>query len=194
MDIESAPEEQQLTPNPRGSGRLKPKLAPLLINSGNRPEEPAEVPQTAPVIDDAVHDLRAAIEERAKTKAVVTRTYSLSQARGPQRRSEAPYRSQFIRQKTLSGESNSSGLTHFGSTIFGRTFTRNNTADVTSIASSSIPVDEWRRLFDRYDMEYNGRVDGKIPVQDFQKVNPILFTKFNIIPHKSPRSYLKHRN
>ena len=158
--------------NPKTVQRLKPKLAPLVISIRNESDPPfEEVPQTAPVIDDAVHDLRAAIEERAKTKAVVTRTYSLSQARGTQRRAEAPYRPKLNRQKTLSGDSNSSGLTHFGSTVFGgRGFSRNN-PDVTSIASSSIPVEEWRRLFDRYDMEYNGRVDGKIPVQDFQKVN-----------------------
>jgi len=33
-----------------------------------------------------------------------------------------------------------------------------------------LPADEWKRLFERYDVEYNGRVDGQIPVKDFEKV------------------------
>ena len=35
---------------------------------------------------------------------------------------------------------------------------------------SSFPSEEWRQLFDRYDIENNGRMDGKIPVQ-------VLFTQ-----------------
>ena len=59
--------------------RMKPKLTPLVINRGHHDLE--TVPKTAPVMDNsnnAVHDLRAAIEEKIVTNKV-TRTYSLSQ-------------------------------------------------------------------------------------------------------------------
>ena len=39
-----------------------------------------------------------------------------------------------------------------------------------STASSSIPTDEWKKLFERYDKEHNGRLDGQITVKDFEKV------------------------
>ena len=68
------------------------------------------------------------------------------------------------RNKTLSGESEtSSGLSYFGSRFFARSFSRRNTDVMTPL--SSFPSEEWRQLFDRYDIENNGRMDGKIPVQ-----------------------------
>jgi hypothetical protein len=36
----------------------------------------------------------------------------------------------------------------------------------TSNASSSIPMDEWKRIFDKFDIESDGIADGKIPVTD----------------------------
>ena len=54
------------------NNRMKPKLKPLMIN---RHVDFESVPKTAPVMDDAVNDLRAAIEEEVK-KNNVTRTYS----------------------------------------------------------------------------------------------------------------------
>ena len=75
----------------------------------------------------------------------------------PQRRAsikEAPIPHKFRpRNKTVSGESNQSndsGLTNFaGSRFFSRTYSRN--PDVMT-PLSSFPSEEWRRLFDRYDL------------------------------------------
>ena len=148
--------------------RLRPSLPPLRLDLEGTVEDQSQSPKTAPVVDEAaaVTDLRSTIEAKARP---VIRTYSLSQTRPPQRRSEAPFRHvKLSRQKTLSGESSqSSGISGFGSTIFMRTFSKNY--DVTSTASS-YSVDEWRRLFDRYDMETNGQIDGRIPVQDFERI------------------------
>ena len=147
----------------------RPKLAPLMVANTI---EMSNYPQTAPVMEGerAVQDLRLAIEESA-TRSSVGRTYSLSQSR-PRRGSEAHHtRPKLNRQKTLSGDSNSSTFSPFGSNIFMRAFSRN--PDVQSIESGSVPAEEWRRLFDRYDKEHNGRVDGKIPVKDFEKVLPL---------------------
>ena len=146
--------------------KIRPKLAPLNMS---RLENAREL-QTAPVIDEAIQDLRTAIvENTAHGHHAVIRAYSLSQ---PQRGSEAAPTPN-TRQKTLSGESNASGMTQF-SRIFTRTFSKNY--EVNSNASASLNMDEWRKLFDRYDMEHNGRVDGQIPVKDFEKVCHDLFS------------------
>ena len=64
-------------------------------------------------------------------------------------------RTKFMRQKTISGDS-------FGSGMFTRAISRTYT--FTSNASSSIPMDEWKRIFDKFDIESDGIADGKIPV------------------------------
>ena len=148
--------------------RLRPSLPPLTVDIAHRGvEDESQSPKTAPVVDEAVMNLRSAIE--AKAHRPVIRTYSLSQTRPPQRRSEAQFKhAKLSRQKTLSGESSNSATgSGFGSTIFMRTFSKNY--DVTSTASS-YSVEEWKRLFDRYDMEHNGQIDGRIPVHDFERI------------------------
>jgi len=156
--------EMSVTPKKR----LRPTLPPLtmgIISGVEDHLDQSQSPKTAPVVDEAVMDLRSAIE--AKAHRPVIRTYSLSQTRPPpQRRSEA-FRPKLNRQKTLSGESSNSASGGFGSAIFMRTFSKNY--DVTSTASSC-SVEEWRRLFDRYDMEHNGTIDGRIPVHDFERI------------------------
>jgi hypothetical protein len=67
-----------------------------------------------------------------------------------------PRRTKFHRQKTISGDS-------FGSSMLTRAISRTYT--FTSNASSSIPVDEWKRIFDKFDIESDGIADGKIPVR-----------------------------
>ena len=69
-----------------------------------------------------------------------------------------PRRTKFHRQKTISGDS-------FGSSMLTRAISRTYT--FTSNASSSIPVDEWKRIFDKFDLESDGIADGKIPVRSF---------------------------
>ena len=157
--------EMSVTPKKR----LRPTLPPLTMGIVSGVEDhldQSQSPKTAPVVDEAVMDLRSAIE--AKAHRPVIRTYSLSQTTRPppQRRSEA-FRPKLNRQKTLSGESSNSTSGGFGSAIFMRTFSKNY--DVTSTASSC-SVEEWRRLFDRYDMEHNGKIDGRIPVNDFERI------------------------
>lgn len=157
-----------------GQKRLKRHhLSPLIVTHPGNDAGVQNQAKTAPVLQDtdAVRTLRIAIEE--STHQPVTRTYSLSR---PRRGSEVPYqRPKLNRQKTLSGDSNASNG-YFGSHVFMRTFSRN--PDVVSSASSSITKEEWLRLFDRYDMENNGQVNGKIPVRDFEKVSRKRMTNF----------------
>jgi hypothetical protein len=73
-----------------------------------------------------------------------------------------------MRQKTISGDS-------FGSGMFTRAISRTYT--FTSNASSSIPMDEWKRIFDKFDIESDGIADGKIPVNNqalFAKDGPLV--------------------
>lgn len=152
-------------PNEPQSRLKRHHLSPLIVPQIGNNEGLQNQAKTAPVLHDteAVRTLRIAIEESAHQPP--TRTYSLSR---PRRGSEVHHqRPKLNRQKTLSGESNVS-TNFFGSRLFMRTFSRN--PDVVSSASSSITKEEWLRLFDRYDLENNGQVDGKIPVKDFEKV------------------------
>ena len=113
-------------------------------------------PQTAHIMEDTILEIPEEGEIEEKNK----RTYSLNNR--PQRNLEATSKRKLSRQKTVSGDSQDKVYMKLH-----RTYT------VTSNASSSLPADEWRRLFDRYD-EYNGNIDGQIPIKDFEKVRRFL--------------------
>ena len=137
----------------------RPKLTPLKMV---RLDLTSDHPQTAPIMEETIVEMDEEDDNRI-------RTYSLSHSK---RQSEAPQRrhQRLIRQKTLSGDSNVSGATtNFGSNIFMRALSRTYTL-TSNGSSNSFATEEWKKLFDRFDMEHNGRVDGKIPVKDFEKV------------------------
>ena len=131
--------------------RLKPKLVPLKMTKSD-----TTGPQTAHIMEDTILEIPEEGEIEEKNK----RTYSLNNR--PQRNLEATSKRKLSRQKTVSGDSQDKVYMKLH-----RTYT------VTSNASSSLPADEWRRLFDRYD-EYNGNIDGQIPIKDFEKVRRFL--------------------
>ena len=132
--------------------RPRPKLTPLKLT----PMYPQPQAMTAAIMEDTILE----IPEEGDQKPNVQRTYSLSHHK-PQRNFELPqHKPKLNRQKTLSGDSQN------GKIKLQRTYT------VTSNASSSFPADEFKRLFDRYDADADvyGRIDGKIPVKDFEKI------------------------
>ena len=134
------------------TARLKPKLTPLKLTT----MYPQPQAMTAAIMEDTILE----IPEEEDQKPEVKRTYSLSHHK-PQRNFELPqHKPKLNRQKTLSGDSQN------GKMKLQRTYT------VTSNASSSFPADEFKRLFDRYDADADvyGRIDGKIPVKDFEKI------------------------
>ena len=59
----------------------------------------------------------------------------------------------YLRQNTVSG---GGGDIHASRVLFSRAISRTYT--LTSNASSSIPVEEWRPIFDKLDLESDGRV------------------------------------
>ena len=69
-----------------------------------------------------------------------------------------------FRQNTVSGDPS---LREFP-VAFTRAISRTYT--LTSNASSSIPVEEWRPIFDKLDESVDGRIDGTIPVPEFKRI------------------------
>lgn len=70
----------------------------------------------------------------------------------------------YLRQNTVSGDPS---LREFP-VAFTRAISRTYT--LTSNASSSIPVEEWRPIFDKLDESVDGRIDGQIPVEEFRRM------------------------
>ncbi len=84
-------------------------------------------------------------------------------------------RPRYIRQNTVSGGDGAaaaaalSSLQHREcSQMLSRAISRTYT--MTSNASSSIPVEEWRPIFDKLDLESDGKADGQIPVDKFREI------------------------
>ncbi len=73
-------------------------------------------------------------------------------------------RYKYVRQNTVSGDPEVRE--------FPRAFTRaiSRTYTLTSTASSSIPVEEWRPIFDKLDVSLDGKADGRIPAEEFKKM------------------------
>ena len=79
----------------------------------------------------------------------------------------SPRRPRYLRQNTVSGgdsEAQERDFPHILSRAISRTYT------LASTASSSIPVEEWRPIFDKLDRESDGKVDGLIPVEKFREI------------------------
>jgi len=77
------------------------------------------------------------------------------------------------RQMTISGDSTFTSVsTHNNirgvlNRAISRTFTLNS---VTDGSSSTIMVEEWKPIFDKFDLEADGRQDGKIPLEKFAAI------------------------
>lgn len=76
-------------------------------------------------------------------------------------------RHRYSRQNTVGGGDSALTRLEFAP-MFHRAISRTYT--LTSTASSSIPVEEWRPIFDKLDLESDGIVDGKIPMNKFREI------------------------
>ncbi len=147
------------------------KLAPL---RANKMFPVSEQPQTAAIMEETSIDIELG-DEPSSPFELPPRTYSQGAAASSSRDRGHHIRRPRSRQKNISGgeggdsdQGSNTSSNLMLSTIFARGLTRTNT--MVSHASSEIPTDEWRRLFERYDKEHNGRLDGQIPIKDFEKV------------------------
>jgi len=75
----------------------------------------------------------------------------------------------YLRQNTVAGDGPSAAgmkreFPHLLTRAISRTYT------LTSNASSSIPAEEWRPVFDKLDVESDGKADGRIPVAKFRQI------------------------
>ena len=77
---------------------------------------------------------------------------------------DAPRRQRYLRQNTVSGEATIKDFPQLFSRAISRTYT------LTSNASSSIAVEEWRPIFDKLDLETDGKLDGHVPVDKFKEI------------------------
>ncbi|XP_023326648.1 protein rhomboid [Eurytemora carolleeae] len=73
------------------------------------------------------------------------------------------------RQMTISGDSaySTGGVNSRLMRAISRTFTLGSMTDG---SSSTIQIEEWRPIFDKFDLEADGRHDGRIPVSRFQAI------------------------
>ena len=88
------------------------------------------------------------------------RTFSFNSARQTAKCQRPRTKRLISRQNTVSGDSS---IVQF-SRALSRTYT------IGSNASSSIPMEEWKPIFDKLDLESDGVADGKIPVDKFKSL------------------------
>jgi hypothetical protein len=77
---------------------------------------------------------------------------------------ESGRRYKYVRQNTVSGDPELREFPRVFTRAISRTYTLN------SATSSSIPVEEWRPIFDKLDESLDGKTDGRIPVEEFKKM------------------------
>lgn len=105
------------------------------------------------------HDLARPHEPR-------TRFFSFSAA-GSQYKPNSVRRPNYLRQNTVSGGGVDASVKEIPQ-IFTRALSR--TFTLASTASSSLPMEEWRPIFDKLDLESDGKLDGTVPVEKFKAI------------------------
>ncbi len=79
-----------------------------------------------------------------------------------------PPRVRYLRQNTVGSGTNEATNRREMPQLLTRAISRTYT--MTSNASSSIGVDEWKSIFDKLDLESDGRADGHIPLGKFREI------------------------
>ncbi len=160
------------SPQPQRSPRAPPNLAKLRLpkqdNSidfgdlGTNDRSTTCGSTTAPVFNDRVRFFSFSSATR--------RNLNLNSQHNPPVVNHAVVapRVAFLRQNTVGGGDGESHPGRPHAQLLTRAISRTYT--MTSNASSSIGVEEWRAIFDKLDMESDGRADGHIPLVKFQEI------------------------
>ncbi len=116
---------------------------------------------TAPIlpIRDDDDEARLRVFSFGATAAVTPGAAHSPTSGAPPRRNQ-----RYLRQNTVSGEATIKDFPQLFSRAISRTYT------LTSNASSSIAVEEWRPVFDKLDLESDGKLDGHVPIDKFRQI------------------------
>ena len=100
----------------------------------------------------------------SNTEYVQQRTFSFGGA-------HTKYPRRVQRQMTRSGDSAMSYRSHRSlSRMFGRTLSTTLTLNSMDGSNSTILLEDWRPIFDKFDREIDGKQDGKIPLGKFIEI------------------------